>query len=206
MNDQTSPRFVCRATRAWSAKLQPDRCGEPASLFTSHVANCPACHDYFAACGELDTALRTEARSMRSAHPGLETRVIQAVDRSRAPLRHRPSRGGWGLGLAGFAVASLAVAVFVSKAPTPSAPDSRDVALDSQAMMESFAAMGTASREWWNAVAPSAAELARQDPLRDELDSVYSDAQTAAAFLARNFLPDAGLSPSAPPSDQRQQG
>lgn len=207
MSDTSSPRLVCRAARTWSAWFQSDRELEPASLWKGHVAQCPDCQAYFEACGELDDALRAEAQSLRVTRPGLEERVIQAVGRSQAPLRKRAPQRSWGLGLAGLAAAGLAVTWVASDARRfrSGDPEAADVARDSRAVMESVTAMGAASRQWWNTVAPSAAEFADRDPLQGELRSVVSDAQSAASFLAKNFLPDTGLAPDAP-TPQPQQG
>lgn len=56
------------------------------------------------------------------------------------------------------------------------------------------------SSELVGTVIPSAGELVVQNPLQEEIGSVYSDMRSALDFLALNFLPATRLSPPAEPA------
>jgi hypothetical protein len=151
-----------------------------------HAASCPDCGAQVAADAAFDAALRHEAAgSHASIDPRLNDRVIDAL--RAANQERRPARSYTGiLSFSGAAVAVLAAA-FVFRLSTPSTPAEADALAGDVTLLVTEA--GTLSKRVWQAVEPSAVALADYSPLQDEIESVYSDAQSALSFLAINFLP-----------------
>ena len=185
MNNSNShqPRFVCRVVRFWNA------------TGSRHAATCPDCQRYFGACDGLESSLRRAARSQREdVSAGLEQQIARAVNLSIAP--QEPSnllRPGL-LALTGLAVAIALAAIQFNKAPMqgPAYRSGQDVPQPGVFTPSATGATsGNSVVEQWNAVLPPARELLSQDPLQDEMDSVYHDAKSAVSFLAQNFLPTA---------------
>jgi hypothetical protein len=86
--------------------------------------------------------------------------------------------------------AAVAAALFISlrleRAPAGSAARAGDVSAD-------VVALADAAQDWsdqmLNSTLPSAGALVEDNPLRQEADALYADAQSAMNFLALNFLP-----------------
>jgi hypothetical protein len=194
----STPRFRCRLVRLWC----PDTGPQP-----RHAESCADCREYFRASDALDSALRRDAvRNAPEFPAGLERSILLAVRASsRAPARS--ARSPWFLLGGGLIAAAAAVAMAVvllqpasrvqpgslAANPTPSAP-------------VVAAADGSITARLWNAVIPTAGTLVADNPLQQELKSVYSDARSALDFLALNFLPSAQLAALTQSAPARTQG
>jgi hypothetical protein len=181
-----SPRLVCRMVRPWSAVFDVRR--------SRHVTSCADCQAYFQSGDVLDAALRRDAvaiaRESSSASEGLEREIMRAVRNARpSPGRHA-ARGPWMLGgISAAAAAAAVVAVSLNRTPvmvghaeTPNAIAATEAAVIVDAV-ETF------SNRLVDSVIPSAGKLVAQNPLQEEMGSVYSDMRSALDFLALNFLP-----------------
>lgn len=198
-DSDAQPSLVCRIRRQWCA-LSNQR-------LPRHAATCATCRSYFAATQALETALRRDAATTALPTPSrnFEPQILQAVRVAAAhPTREaQVSSTRWrtlGSGLA--AAASLALIVFLvsfkprvdpAVGPAPSAAEGAAVIVS---------AVQTLSTGLVDSVIPSAGELVAENPLQQELGSVYSDVQSALDFLALNFLPTSTTQP--PPGKARQ--
>ncbi len=151
-----------------------------------HAASCPDCQAYQTAALALETALRRDAFGNRPPFdPRLNDRVVDALRAARQDVR--PSRSYTGiLSFGGAAVAAM-VAAFAFRLWT--SPEEVQTELATADVTQLVADAGSLSKRLWQAVEPSAAALADHSPLQEEIESVYSDAQSALSFLAVNFLP-----------------
>lgn len=174
------PALRCRFVR-WGIAVA----GET-SLFGRHVRACPACRAARQADDELESALRKDACRVRREPPlGLERRIMQAVVAAPRPEpTFRAPR--FVLGAAAAAVLVLALVLRNGAGPGEAGPVTAGaVNPDSAATL---AVLQTLSSRLLDAVeSPRAVSL--DNPLRQEIDSVYSDARFAIGFLAMNFLP-----------------
>lgn len=175
------PRLTCRLTRSWIA-IRGD-----AGIASRHVESCDACRAYFGACDALENALRRDAvLEMQAALVGFERRVMEAIDRAESPRRERRS---WtpviSLATAAACVA-LAITFYPKPEPAPATPTSADV---SETIAAAFAFVQTAPANAWGSFKPKAEQVFTQNPLQEEAELVYADAQRAVRFLAMNFLP-----------------
>lgn len=171
------PRLHCRLVRLWSTSGQSSR----------HAESCADCRQYFRASAQLESALRRDAvRFAPPAPAGLERGIMRVIrNSSPAPAPSR-SRLGWFAG-GGVAVAGVvALAVILLQQPLPIKPAS--VATKAPVVITNVPDESI-SNQLWNAVVPRAGTLVADNPLQNELDSVYSDARSALDFLALNFLP-----------------
>ena len=181
----TPPRLRCRLVR-----LGISIRGETA-LFARHVASCVDCQRVLRAGEEWESALRRDARQARSEPPiGLERRIMHAV--SASPRPEAPFRPPlFVLGAAAIAAVILAV-VFRDSPPSRDSGRESVVASATQAAA-TINALKTFSNRLLDAVdTPAPALAVSSNPLRQEMDSVYSDARFALGFLALNFLPSRG--------------
>jgi hypothetical protein len=182
MNANPRPRLVCRVARLWHSTVGSGNSG--------HVATCPDCRRYFGACDELESALRRDATPLEADAPvGLENRIMRAIaaEARPEPARARPAAMPRFALLGTAAAAAIALAIGLARwwpqgVPQPVEDQAREIA-SLTASAETF------SDEWLNTKLPEAGAAAVDNPLREELDSVYADARSALDFLAMNFLP-----------------
>jgi hypothetical protein len=178
------PRFLCRLVRFWSPLT--------GGASSRHAAACADCQRYFAACDNLDSSLRRDAGGQRENTPhGLEQRILRAVNLSTPPPPTSLLRPGL-LALLGVAAAVVLAAVQFTKPPYPSRiyVPAVDILGPAPVAVAENATPGVD----WDAAFPDARALLQQDPLNDEVKSVYHDAKSAVNFLAQNFLPTAAES------------
>jgi len=192
------PRLVCRVTRLWCAVFQSEQ--------PRHVATCASCRDYFAAANELDAQLRRAARAPDAASEAtqnFEQEILRAVRNSAA----RPGRSSawqptrtWLLSGIGAVAAAFAIllALRIGPGSTPRERMAGVTPTDDAAMI--ISTVESLSSELVGTVIPSAGELVAQNPLQQELGSVYSDVRSALDFLALNFLPTTPVNPPAEPT------
>ncbi|MCF3650138.1 hypothetical protein [Synoicihabitans lomoniglobus] len=205
----SSPSFVCRSVRWWSARQDADAGGAaPTAGWTSrHVANCPDCLNYFSAVSQLQTGLRQEAQDLATAVDeadiplGLEDRIWAAVKPEvvpRAPRVRRSLVSQW-LKLEVGALAAIAVAAVVWFGwgrVSPSAPvqvPAPVVADFDQADLQELAASLASLPQ--RVLAPSAeatVAAGSTGALETELSALGSDTRAVWEFLERSFLPSKG--------------
>lgn len=188
-------RFVCRMVRHWCELVERRN--------VRHVASCPDCQNYFRAANSLEHQLRRDAGRAPRADvfpDALERRIVQAVRQSAsrpAPARWREWGGTWGVG--GLAAAAVVVAMIVLvRGPQSGTGDEiarSNTADDAAVILETVGSISTGLAD---SVIPSAGMLVAQNPLQQELGSVYSDVRSALDFLALNFLPSANQKPATP--------
>lgn len=173
---ETRPALRCRFVR-WGIAVA----GET-NFFARHVEVCPECQAVVREGDALEMALRQESRRVRREPPiGLERRIMHAV--AATPRAERTFRAPiFVLGAA--AVAALVLAFVLRQGNRP--VESARVA-DPEAAA-TLAVLRTLSGRLLDAVETPGA-VAVNNPLRQEIDSVYSDARFAIGFLAMNFLP-----------------
>lgn len=187
------PRLVCRIVRQWCAlsDQHPPR----------HAFTCVSCQSYFAATQSLETALRRAAATtvLPTPSPEFERQILHAV-RAAVTQSTRETHAAstrWRIFSGGLAAtASLAVIVFLAnfKPQVDTAKGSSPSAAEGAAVIVS--AVQTLSNGLVDSVIPSAGELVAENPLQQELGSVYSDVQSALDFLALNFLPASTTKPT----------
>lgn len=138
---------------------------------------------------DLVNRLRREAAALR-AEPSrdLAPRICAAI---AAADRAAPSAGRAGVSAArlwvGWAALGGAAAAAIVGALLMRAPAAK---LDSRAEAAALTQeMKVVPQRVWASVAPRAAAVLQQDPLRQEAAAIASDARSAAGFLAYNFLP-----------------
>ena len=181
-NSTTS--LSCRVVRFWSVVVHS---GTPDAR---HLAQCDSCRSYFASAQQLETALRQEARRAVTVVPnGTEDRIIRAI-RNAAPAQREERNPFFKYALVGGAVTAAAVAVFqystthrAGPAPMASAPDYRS---DAAELAEAVRALPSGLQK---SIGQPASALTQNNALQREVQGVYSDAQSALAFLRMNFLP-----------------
>jgi hypothetical protein len=191
--DSDRPRLLCRVIRLWAALRGDDHATSATGLAGRHAAGCADCRAYFGTADAFENQLRREARTqIRPMPEGLDYQIIQAIRRTSAPARRRSPTLPILYALAGAAAVAVAAFLVVRQIVVPPRDDP---SADIRMLVTMVQAVPGQLRQ---TVAPSAVELARRDPLRQELDSVYSDARSALNFLAANFLPaDGDAFPSA---------
>jgi hypothetical protein len=134
---------------------------------------------------DLENRLRFDAARIQPLPPeGMNERIVRATRHAETPApQFRRLSGGFlaALGAIG-AAAALAVVFSARHAGGPPSEPAPVPALV------------------WTSVQPKATALLEQDPLRADATALYSDARSAASFLAINFLPSSPPpSHSAPP-------
>ena len=182
------PRFTCRVVRSWISILGDGSPGQGRGLGSGHVATCGDCQRFYGDCRELESSLtRVALTSAQRVPTGLERRIVDAIRVSARPAPRRfPSLGLISLG---GALAAVAFAVFlVPKAPGPGNPEAL-------APAEIVAMAQSAANRVLSPLKPVTDTLEQQDPLQNQVASVYSDAQSAVRFLALNFLPSSATAP-----------
>ena len=178
--------LLCRATRVRAAWFS-----QPDSNVSRHCATCADCRAYFSTVDQLETRLRRDAPAITTNVPSnLESRILQAVDRSQLQER-RPYRNlSWGIAaLASAAV--VAVATLQLQRPAP-----QETAAPVGSVEDVLAVANELPKQWFATVQPGATKLLEENPLQLEIASVSSDARSALDFLAMNFLPTDRTSPS----------
>ena len=186
MKTPNRPRLFCRLIRAWSSLTGAAHTSESSGRIGRHIASCAECGAFFHASDELENALRRDARRVRQAPSGdLEQRIARAVRLSSEAPR-RSSRWIPALSIAG-AVAAAVVAILAVRRPAPTNPEVASVSRAEVAQLVDD--LGSVPSRVWTSIEPSATKLTTENPLRQEIDSVYSDARSALNFLALNFLP-----------------
>lgn len=189
----TRPSLVCRLTRIRAALTAPSA---PAVLH--HCATCAGCRQYFAQAQQLETGLRRQATGVATTAPGtLESRIFNAVERSKRPERPPQRTLSWAL--AGLAVAAVvAVAVVRIQRPAPADTPAQVASVD-----DVIAVANELPKRWLTTLQPRAEKLLNENPLQAEMASVSSDARSALDFLALNFLPSKGqVAPATRPTAQ----
>ena len=178
------PRFFCRLVRLWSTSGQS----------STHAESCEECRQYFRAAAKLESALRRDAiRFAPPAPAGLERGIMQAI-RAATPVRSRaPSHLGWFAGGGVAAAAAVALAVVLLQHPPQAQPT---VVVVKTPAAEKVVPGESISDRLYSEVITPAGTLVANNPLKNELDSVYSDARTALDFLALNFLPSSSGLPA----------
>lgn len=182
-SDSKRPRLVCRLVRFQCFVFGP--ANQAPGSGSRHIEACEACQQFFSACREVETSLRREAASARmDPSDGLDQAVIRAVRFSQPnPQRSSLIR----VSIVSFAAlaAGVALAVFVLYRP-PSQIERGNAPAET---VNVASTTDSTPAGLWNEFEPKASELVDQSSLQHELDSVYSDAHSALAFLQLNFLP-----------------
>lgn len=181
MNANPRPRLLCRVARLWHSTV--------GSTNSGHAASCPDCRRYFGVCDELESALRREANAVETDAPlGMENRILRAIA-AEAHAEPAPAAPRFAIAAAATA-AAIALAIGAARWwPQPQRAE-QTAGVDSSSEIAGLAAAAEAfSDEWLNTKLPEAGAAAVDNPLREELDSVYADARSALNFLAMNFLP-----------------
>jgi hypothetical protein len=168
-----------------------------------HCERCDACAEFFSEDPAFEQSLRREARGL-GAEPavGFEQRILRAVKEHQAeppPARMRS------LSLAFVGVAAgtaLAIVLTQQTAVKDNGLAPRVATNETPASASLAGSPEPAATGWWN--------LLREDrpgrtftggnPLQEEIDSVYTDAQSVLGFLALNFL----LAPAQSDADDAQ--
>ena len=174
-------RFACRVARRWSAVT--------GATGSRHAAACPDCQEYFRAAHALDAALRSEAmRAQPVMSTGFERRILNAVRASEVAADDLPARRGFRqlLPLASGALAVAAIAAIMLWANLASTRREIVSANDAQLVVRAVQSMST---QLVGSVLPSTGEFVANNPLQQEVDSLYADARSALGFLAMNFVP-----------------
>ena len=200
-----APRFVCRLVR-WRIALFGQEGQERSALAHSkHVVSCPECCAYFSATQQFESTLRRSAVRQPTAFPeGLEQRIVHAVRAAEPTSRPVRSRRKIMLAFGGLA-AGAALALFVIQRAPESGQGNLAVnehVTDSDARAIVAAAQAL-PQQLWSTLQPTAEKLTEQNPLQTELNSVYSNAQSAVSFLELNFLPSSYRSSQAAAPEQR---
>ena len=186
----THSRFVCKLARALGWRHR-------------HVTTCADCQEFFTAAAGLDAALRHEARSGAVLPSGrLNDRIIDTVRAVSLQPRRSAMPAAW-LSFGGVAAGVLGAVLLFRNSPS-STDENANLETDVRTVVSTAESL---SQRFLNSLEPSALALAENNPLRDEIDSVYSDAQSALSFLALNFLPAVKESPATnPPNTATQSG
>jgi len=146
---------------------------------------------------DLENRLRFDAARIQPLPPeGMNERIVRATRHAETPApQFRRLSGGFlaALGAIG-AAAALAVVFSARHAGGPPSEPAPDADAQLVSVLQSVPALV------WTSVQPKATALLEQDPLRADATALYSDARSAASFLAINFLPSSPPpSHSAPP-------
>jgi hypothetical protein len=160
-------------------------------LAARHMCNCEACREFFAEDRSFEESLRRDAvRVKTEPEVGFEQRILRAVMETRPAPRRKVART-FGFSLAALA-AGVAIAFIVLHQPAATNVEKSEIVDAGKSGKESGGLTTPAAGEnWWAAIDArrTALELAERNPLQQEIDSVYQDAQAALGFLALNFLP-----------------
>jgi hypothetical protein len=197
------PRLICRLVRRWEMALGPVT-GQT-SLTARHMCGCGACREFFAEDLSFEQSLRRDAARMKTEPEiGFDQRILRAVMETRPAPRRKVART-FGFSLAAVA-AGVAIAFVVLHRPATTNPGEPQIAeVGKNSGKESGGLTAPAAEEgWWTTIDArrTALELAEKNPLQQEIDSVYQDAQTALGFLALNFLPSSENSTAPRPEKQ----
>jgi len=184
MNSTGKLRFTCRVVR-----LRDAMTGSRAS---GHIEHCAECQTYFRASDTLIGQLQRSAFHATQPIPDeLAQRISRAVRQAAPKPRHRSS-ALWLTSFAG-AAAAVALTLFIVRQnpahPTVGQnqqPTATLRAADVTALVTNVDSLRT---RLLTSVGPSAEQLATDNPLTRELNSVQADARSALSFIALNFLP-----------------
>jgi hypothetical protein len=185
-------RLLCRLVRRWEMQMGPAS-GESA-LTQRHIEQCEACQEFFSEDLAFEQNLRRGAAFVKTEpEAGMELRILQAVTATRTVRRRERFRS--------FLFAGVALAWTLIQRPHATESKETGIAAVEKSGKESGGlATPTSTHGWWTAwdAQHSALAMAEKNPLQEEIDSVYTDAQTAIGFLALNFLPTSEGSATAP--------
>jgi hypothetical protein len=171
-------RWSCRVVRGWRSVFGENANG--AGFGSTHIASCPECQRFFAACDDLELTLRNDAaRNIAAPAAALEQRILRAVRQTAA--EPRPRRGNGPILL--FAGVAAAFAIVFGRLENVGPGSMRDTGTNRAGAVASGATQAP------SADISSLNAILATDPLQHEVDSVYADAQSAIRFLALNFLP-----------------
>jgi hypothetical protein len=197
MSSTANPRFICRVVR-----LQIALSGDTKKT-TGHAANCPDCLAYFRTNDALVTDLHRDAAQERQFPPDdLAARIALAV-RQSTPRQRRSHTAVWRT-LAGV-TAVVALSVFLVRQNLPIQPTATKTQVATEIHPADVAALvanvDSLRIRFLDSVEPTAAKLATQNPLTQELNSVQADARSALGFLALNFIPTSSTRQPGPDRD-----
>lgn len=201
------PRLACRVVQGWAAVAGDGAAPRAGAWGARHVAACEDCGRFFARGDALETSLRRGAMALSAeAVPGLEQRINDAVARSvRMGTAVPPSREGFsGFAMGSWALAGAAASVAVALLVSQQMKSPRDAGRPEGLVTAPVPAGTVAGDGLLDGLSPDATALLQGEPLRREVDAMYSDARSALGFLALNFLPkspdEAGVGVMASPS------
>ena len=199
MNDSENsrPRLICRLVRHWESSRGP--VSGHTLLVTRHMETCEACQAFFADDPAFEQSLRRAAAGVKvEPRSGFEQRILRAVREAETPpVTRKVSGRSWGISLAGAAAGvALAFMIFQNSGPEKTGPEvAGNLPATGTQELATPEVSADPDRElplrWLASVEArqSALELAKRNPLEEEMDSVYNDAQAVLGFLALNFLP-----------------
>jgi len=185
MSSTGKTRFACRVARLKHAL------SSGTGKTTGHAANCPDCQAYFRVNNALVGALRHDATRMTQLTPDdLAVRIALAV-RQSAPRPRRSHTAAWSTLAGAMAVVALSVFIVRQNPPIHQASLNSQVSgeLRPADVAKLVANVDSLRVRFINSVEPTAAKIATQNPLTQELNSVQADARSALGFLALNFIP-----------------
>lgn len=205
-NPSAQPRLTCRIARAWSAWREDDHTRPAPGWAAHHAAQCPDCAQHFAAIGQLENALRTEARAVAAQTAevevplGMEDRIFAAVRPIVAtPVRRRSALSRWAPALLGTAAAvALTTMVWLRIGDgSESMVAANDADFSPQDLQQLSESIETFSEKLLVASAHRQAAPAEANGLTQELQALRSDSRAVLTFFKRSFLPSDMQSPVA---------
>ncbi len=205
-NPSAQPRLTCRIARAWSAWREDDHTRPAPGWAAQHTADCPDCVQHFAAIGQLENALRTEARAVAAQTAelevplGMEDRIFAAVRPIVAtPVRRRSALSRWAPSLLGAAAAVALTTVVWLRIGDGTEPlvAAHDTEFSPQDLQQLSASIETFSQKLLVASANRQAAPAEPNGLTQELQALRSDSRAVLTFFKRSFLPSDLRSPVA---------
>lgn len=184
-NDLNPTRFACRIVR-WSNALAGGAGGE-IRKFSAHGATCADCQKFFAVQAQLESELRFAAGEMGDRpEDDFEERILRGVRKVRPAARPTVRFGHPLIPLAGVVAGVVFAIILLGRIPPKPTGTGQPLVAGPGVI-----APAAPENSWtWNM--PDSLRVAvKGNPLQNELESVYSDAQSALNFLALNFLPTA---------------
>jgi hypothetical protein len=197
MNDHHPHRtgLSCRLLRRWEMGMGP--ASGQSALTSRHMSQCEACREFFSEDLVFEQSLRRAAPRMKvEPEAGMNLRILQAVMETRPARRPVVSRR-LGFSLVA-AVAGVALAFVVLQRSMVTESENPEIAGVENSGKESGGLTTPADEDnWWMTfdARRSALAIAEKNPLQQEIDSVYTDAQAMIGFLALNFLPSETTTP-----------
>jgi hypothetical protein len=204
MNNPTRhrPALSCRLVRRWESSH--GTATDLTWVAERHCERCDACAEFFTDDAAFEQSLRREARGIRvEPSAGFEQRILRAVRESQPepePARVRPLSIAFAGVAAGVALA-IVVAQQMGVKDDGAAP--RVATHETPATANPANSSESAAAGWWSSlreVSP-VRTLAEKNPLQEEIDYIYTDAQSVLGFLALNFLPSTDEHPANAPKE-----